>query len=130
MTPFALLLQISGLSQREAADYLSASPSSIDKMARGARSCPAGIITEMRDLIERQDAAAEEALRLIEARSPPEIEIGYPVDDYEAQALGWPCIGAWRGMAARIVASVDAPVTLAPRGATPGTARAADEHGA
>lgn len=130
MTPFGLLLQISGLSQREAAHFLSASPSSIDKMARGARSCPDGIITEMRSLIERQEVAADEALRLIEDQPPPEIEIGYPADDHEAQSLGWPCVGAWRGMAARIVASVDVPVTLVPRGSTPATARAADAHGA
>ena len=130
MTPFGLLLQISGLSQREAAHFLSASPSSIDKMVRGARSCPAGIITEMRGLIERQEVAADEALRLIENQPQLEIEIGYPVDDYEAQALGWPCIGAWRGMAARIVANVDVPVTLVPCGSTPGTAQAADAHGA
>ncbi|WP_209015613.1 hypothetical protein, partial [Roseibium sp. RKSG952] len=65
----------------------------------------------MRDLIDRQAEAAEQALDVIDQRVQPqdEIEIGYPADDHEAQSLGWPCVGAWRGMAARVVAEAPCP---------------------
>ena len=129
MTLFGLLLTLSGLSQREAAAFLRLSATSIDKMSRGTRATPGGVIVEMRALIARQQAAADEALDQIDRLAPPEVEIGYPADDHEAQALGWPCVSAWQAMAARIVAEVNVPVRLVPRGATAGTARAADEHG-
>jgi len=129
MTPFALLLQISGLSQREAANFLRISPAMVDKMSRGVRATPRGVLTELRGLIERQEKAADTALQIIEDSAPPEIDIGYPVDDREAQARGWPCVGAWRGMAARVVAAVDAPVLLVPAGAAVGTAAASDKAG-
>ena len=130
MTEFGLLLTLSGLSQREAAAFLRLSPASIDKMSRGHRATPPGIVAEMRGLIARQQAAADETLDQIERLAPPEIEIGYPADDHEAQALGWPCVSAWQAMTARIVAEVDVHVRMVPRGATAGAARAADEHGA
>ncbi|MDQ0507440.1 hypothetical protein [Xanthobacter agilis] len=129
MTPFGLLLQLSGLSQREAGAFLVISPSMIDKMTRGTRAASAGVMREMRDLIERQDEAAAQAIAQIAHMGPSEIELGYPADDHEAQALGWPCVGAWRGMAARVIAATTAPITLVPRGATAGTAAAADRHG-
>ena len=97
-------------------------------MARGVRSTPNGVLNDLRDLIDRQATAADAAVDQIAALAPPEIEIGYPADDHEAQALGWPSVGAWRGMAARVVADLDVPVVLVPRGSTPATAGAIDEH--
>ena len=126
MTPFALLLQLSGLSQREATSVLNTSPSSIDKMARGVRSTPPGIIAEMRDLISRQERTANEALDVLSGLEADIFELGYPVDDHEAQTLGWPCVGAWSGMAARVVAGTHRTVKLVPRGSTPATAAASD----
>jgi transcriptional regulator with XRE-family HTH domain len=135
MTPLTLLLSLSGLSQREAAEFLSVSASSVDKMSRGTRSTPPGIIDEMKLLIAAQDRAAAEALAEIKkirrAKNPPDaIEIGYPADDHEARALGWPCVGAWCGMAARVVAGSSVQARLVPRGSTPATAAAADAHDA
>lgn len=129
MTPFALLLQASGLSQREAAAFLGISPAMIDKMSRGTRATPAGVMEEMRALIARQAEEADEALDMIDRMGASQVEIGYPSDDHEAQALGWPCVGAWRAMAARIVAEAGRPVILAPRGSTVGAAKAADVAG-
>lgn len=130
MTPFALLISLCGLSQREAAEFLDVSASSVDKMSRGTRTTPPGVIDEMRTLIEKQEIAARHTLdeiKKIRARkNPPNaIEIGYPVDDHEAQTLGWPCVGAWRGMTARVVAASTVPVQLVPRGSTLATAAAA-----
>lgn len=128
MTPFAILVQLAGLSQRDAASFLNLSPSSIDKMARGVRSTPDGVLSELRNLIEKQEGAAERALELIEEQGADRIEIGYPSDDYEAQTLGWPCVGAWAAMTARVMAGTDAPVVLVPRGSTRASAAAVDVH--
>lgn len=129
MTPLTLLLQVAGLSQREASALLRISADMIDKMSRGTRATPPGVMMEIRALIARQADEADRALDMIDSMGPSEVEIGYPVDDHEAQALGWPCVGAWRGMAARVVAEAGRTVILVPRGSTRGTARAADETG-
>ena len=129
MTPFALLAQLAGLSQREASLVLSISPAMIDKMSRGTRKTAPGVVQELRALIQRQETTAADALALIKKMDPPEVEIGYPADDHEAQIMGWPCVGAWRAMAARVIAAAGRPVALVPRGSTSGTARAADEAG-
>jgi transcriptional regulator with XRE-family HTH domain len=138
MTVFGLLLKLSGLSQREAAAFLSVSPSQVDKMTSGARSAPPGIIAEMRELIRVQQRAAdvfcdtvEDALDdMSEAASerPEGIDLGYPTDDIEARALGFPTVSAWAAAAARIIADIDCEITLVPRGSTTVTAMAADVH--
>jgi hypothetical protein len=70
-------------------------------------------------------------LRDIHARSTvsnaAEIALGYPTDDHEAQGLGWPCVGAWRAMAARVVVAA-LPVRLVPRGSSLATAAAIEAH--
>lgn len=131
MTPFRVLMNLAGLSQREAAAFLDISPSAVDKMSRGTRATPAGIVGDLRELIDRQEEAADNALDLIESRDDAvEIEIGYPTDDNEAQSLGWPCVGAWSAMAARVIAAIDRPVRLVPRSSTVATAAAIDAHDA
>ena len=128
MNPFAILMNLAGLSQREAAAFLKVSPSSVDKMARGVRNAPDGVIDDLRDLIDKQETAADEALALIDEQDADEIELGYPTDDHEAQSLGWPCVGAWKAMAARVIAGCDIQVRLVPRGSTPSTAAAIDRR--
>lgn len=128
MTPFAALLDLAGLSQREAASFLEVSPSLIDKMARGARSTSDDLLDNLKDLIERQEVAAFQAIDLFDEMTPDEVEIGYPADDHEAKSLGWPCVGAWKGMVARIIASTTRTIVLVPRGSTPATAAAIDAH--
>lgn len=130
MTPFALLCQACGLSQREAADLLNVSPSSVDKMSRGIRSAPEGVLAELRSLHAAIRRASEEAFQaLSSAPVGMEIEIGYPADDHEAQALGFPCVGAWRAMCAGAIARVPHRVVLVPRGSTPAAAAAMRGHG-
>ncbi len=122
MTPFALLETLAGLSHREAAEFQQIRLDTVKKWSTGDTRCPPGILTELRALITAQERAAREALALIADGRPDEIELGYPADDYEAKALGWPCVGAWRAMAARVLAASEIPVILAPRGSTPATA--------
>lgn len=134
MTPFGILASLSGLSHRETALVCDVRLDTIKSWASGRNRTPPGALDELRTLIARQERAAHEALaqitRLSKTHAPPdEIEIGYPADDHEAQSLGWPCIGAWAAMAARVIAASPAPIKLVPRGSTPPTAAAADAHG-
>lgn len=129
MTPFAALCRLAGLSIREASEFLDVPTNTANKWAQGSRNAPPGVMGELRSLVERQETAAAEALDLIDRqRQSGIVELGYPSDDHEARSLGWPCVGAWGAVAARIIAGTDAPITLVPRGSTPATARAADER--
>lgn len=118
----------------EAAIALKISKSQVEKMSRDERSTPSGIIIEMRELIRRQQDAADAFLDQIDALSdgengpPSDIELGYPADDFEAQQLGMPSVRAWSVVAGRIIAETEIPVRLVPRGATPASAKAADEN--
>ena len=126
MTPFALLLELAGLSQREACEFLKISPSSVDKMRRGLRAAPPGVIGHLRGLIYKQERVARETLAIVCKGAPDRIEIGFPADDHEARSLGWPCVGAWSAMAARVLAGMELTPRLVPRGSTPATAAAID----
>ena len=130
-TPFSLLLQISGLSHREAADFLAVRLDTVKSWSSGRNRCPDGAIKDMRGLIAGQRQAANEALAQIDELirqhdAPDAIELGEPVDDDDAQTIGWPCVGAWQGMAARVVAGAPAGAVFAivPRGSTPATSAA------
>ena len=116
MTPFALLASLAGLSHREAAEFLNVRVDTAKSWSAGRRACPAYALDELKALIARQERAA---------REPDAIELGYPADDAEARALGWTCVGAWRAMAARLLA-VEPRARLVPRGSTPATAAAGD----
>jgi len=130
MTLFALLLQVCGLSHREAAELHGVRLDTIRSWSIGRNRVPAGVIAELRALYATIRSAADLAIdTLVEAASDGEIEIGYPADDHEARALGFPCVGAWRAMAALVAAETDRSVALVPRGSTPATAGAADAHG-
>lgn len=140
MTPFAALQSLCGLSNREAADYLGTKESYIEKMRSGAKRAGRKYLTRLHDLwTEIETAAADAAEELTRAGAlgaADEIEIGYPADDHEARQLGFPCVGAWRQMAARMIdelmlldATFDPTrIALVPRGSTPATAAAADVH--
>jgi|SRR5690606_32862508 len=117
MTPFALLLSLSGLSQREAADFLAVSASSVDKWTRGVRDAPRGALAEMRDLIRKQVRAAQEALAVYrrqhaELGKPVGLDLMIPADDAAAQDRGWPCRSAAAQSVARIIAALDVEVDL------------------
>lgn len=125
MTPFALLGSLAGLSHREAALVCRVRLDTVKSWASGRNRCPPGALDEVKALIARQERAADEAVaqiaRLAKSHGAPDaIEIGYPADDHEAQSLGWPCVGAWAAMAARVVVASPITVALVPRGSAPG----------
>ena len=130
MTPFSLMIQACGLSPAEAASFFGLRKDTVDQWLRGRRDPHPDVIERLRGLYDVISNTALEAVETIQETAPEgEIEIGYPADDHEALALGMPCVGAWRAMAAIVIAELDRPVRLVPRGSTAGTAAAADAHG-
>lgn len=134
MTPAALLMELAGLSHREAAEFLRVRIDTVKSWSAGRNAINAGALAELQGLIARQERAASETLAQMRAMmaahgSPDEIEVGYPADDHEARTMGWPCVGAWSAMFARVIAAAPAKIVLVPRGSTPGTAAAADAAG-
>ena len=132
MTPLALLSALSGLSQRETAEFLDVRIDTVKSWSSGRNACREEFLDELRGLVKKQERAAAEMLaqlaRLRESQGAPDIiELGFPADDSEAQSLGWPCVGAWSAMAARVIAGCRA-VQLVQRGTTLATAAAVDER--
>lgn len=140
MNLFVSFQSLCGLSNREAAAYLGVMESAVEKFRRGAKTAPIGTLRDLQQLWTVIDDAAVNAAEAIAddgiLSRADDIEIGYPADDNEAQALGLPCVGAWRQMLARIIDELMladenfdlARVKLVPRGATLATAAAIDAH--
>ena len=124
MTPFALLSRLAGLSHREAAEFLGVRIDTVKSWAAGRNGCRQDVLDELRALLAAEARAADEALTIVGETETEAIEIGYPASDAEASALGWPCVGAWGAMAARVIAGSDRPTRLVPRGSTPASAAA------
>jgi hypothetical protein len=136
VTLFAMLAQVCGLSQREAADVLRVRLDTVKSWAAGRRPAPPKALDELVALASRIETAATEALALIDATAaghgaPAEIELGVASDDSEAQTLGWPCCGAQRASLALVAArgmKRGYRFRVVPRGSTVATAAAAAAH--
>jgi hypothetical protein len=129
VTLYALLLDRCGLSHREAAALSGVRLDTIKSWSSGRNRAPAGVLAELRTLYAQIERAAVEALGEIERHPEAEmIEIGLAADDHEAQALGWPCVGAQEAMLGLVVARCRRPVRIVPRGSTVATAAATDAH--
>lgn len=135
MTPYNLLRQACGLSQSEAATLRGVRIDTVKSWDTGRREAPDQAIEQLRNLygliVEKAGEIADHINTFVESRggSPESIEVGYPVDDHEAQALGVPCVGAWRAMAGMVLVELTVDVKFVPRGSTVATAAAADAHG-
>lgn len=141
-TAFALLVQLCGLSQREAAETFEVRLDTVKSWSAGRNRAPDRILLQLATLASEIGYAAEEAaaviaenMRKIEAagRDPAEVpvELGLASDDTEAKSLGLPCVGAHRALLARVAAiAIRAGLTveIVPRGSTAATAAAADAH--
>lgn len=139
MTPFRALLTASNLSVAEAAEYCAVSFDTAKSWYYGRRASPGSVINELRDLINRQEHAAQQAITVIHQQIaqhgvPGELTIGYCAGDDEARKapLGWPCKSAHDAVIARVLAALPDNllhrVVLVPRGSTPATAAAVDAH--
>ena len=105
MTLYGLLLQAAGLSHREAAELHGVRLDTVKSWSAGRNAAPIGVIAELRALAAHiVHSAAREIDALGGAPADGEIVSQCPADDDAAKALGLPCVGAWRAMAA-IVAS-------------------------
>lgn len=126
-----LLIDICGLSQREAAEFLSVHIDTVKSWYRARpNTARAGVIDELRALHAAQRRAAANMIRAIRAAEREngplgKYEVGLAADDAEARSRGWPCVGAMRqaiGLAAARLGSVR--IVIVPRGTTPATALA------
>jgi len=121
----SLLIDRCGLSHREAADFLTVRIDTVKSWSSGRNGTPEGAIAELRGLYARIETAAGEALTVINhAPADAEIEIGMAADDYEAQHLGWPCVGAHAAVLGLVAARTKRLVRIVPRGTTIATAAA------
>lgn len=129
MTPYALYLQACGLSHREAADFHNVRLDTVKSWSAGRNAAPPGALTELRELYATIARASDNTLSfLAEIPAGADIMIGYPVDDHEAQALGFPCVGAWRAMLGLALVRFDRVIKLVPRGSDAASAAAVDAH--
>lgn len=110
MNAYALLRKLSGLSIGEAADYHGARADTVKRWNNGRDDPPAGVLVELRDLIEQQERMAAALLAIyreqVADRGKPE-EIRTNWDPAE-----WPCRSAAAMALARVAAQVSVPVEL------------------
>lgn len=135
MTPYSLLRQACGLSQSEAASLRGVRVDTVKSWDTGRRDAPDQAIEQLRNLygliVEKSGQIADHINDFVASRGEAleSIEVGYPADDHEAQALGLPCVGAWRAMAGMVLVELTVNVKLVPRGSTVATAAAMDAAG-
>ena len=129
-----LLIELCGLSHREAAEFLGVR---LDTVKSWFRSRPntarPGVLDELKALHATQRRAAATQIRLMRSLArqhgePEAVELALSSDDHEARSKGWPCVGAERMTYALVAARLDCRVVLVPRGSTPASAAAADAH--
>lgn len=131
---YALLRERCGLSIREAAEFHAVPVNTVTKWSSGDRNAPPGVVAELRELYATIEDIADEAVAAVdqaksEQGSPPEaVELGLASDDYEAQQLGLPCVGAHAAAVGLAAISIDDSVVIVPRGSTPASAAAADAN--
>jgi hypothetical protein len=134
---YSLLLDVCGLSHREAADLHRVRIDSVNSWASGRRNPPDGALNELVALAAKIERAAAEVLAQIaemvarQGAIPDVMELGLASDAAEAQTIGWPCVGAQRACLALIVARgmrQGYRFCIVPRGSTAATAAAADAH--
>lgn len=100
--PFALLISLCGLTQREAAQLCGVREDTARAWVSGRRTAPAGVIEQLRVLWGDIEATAE---HVISARHEPAvIEAMADIDDVQAQAQGLPLAAAWRQALALAIA--------------------------
>jgi hypothetical protein len=124
MIPYNLLRNFCGLSHQEAAIFHGVRLDTVKSWCAGRNNAPRGVISEITSLAQTIIDRAHAIVKSIEGVTPEgvECEIGYPVDDQEAQALGLPFVSSWQSMAAIVIATLDCKVTLLPHGSTSATA--------
>lgn len=103
MTLFSAILKLSGLSIREAADFLSVRPDTVKSWSSGKRTAPEGAYEQIHELLAKQEEAAGEAISLWKEKGEPEaIEMAVAGDNAEAQSIGWPSVGAQMATIVRV----------------------------
>ena len=131
-TSFKALKSATGMGHEEIAEFLAVRLDTVKAWSRGRRGCPETVIEQMKTLYRQLEAAAGHQAAMIREltteRPGAAIEIGIASDDHEARSLGLPGVGAHRTMIGMIIARLDVPVRVVPRGSTVATAAAIEAH--
>ncbi len=122
---FSYLFECWGIYGTDNDRFLKVRIDTIKSWSSGRNGAPEGAIAELRGLYARIETAAGEALTTIN-HAPPgaKIELGMAADDYEAQHLGWPCVGAHAAVLGLVAARTERLVRIVPRGTNIATAAA------
>ncbi len=129
MTLYSTLLRLAGLTNREAAAFHGVRPPTVKFWTSGRNAVPEIAMNQIRDLLDHQREAAEQALELIEdAAEDGVVEIRFCADNHEARALGWPSAEAHWTVIAKVWegAPCDLEIQLVPRGSAIASAAASD----
>lgn len=112
MTPYAALKKLAGLSLREASNFHDVGVDTVKSWRSGSNQAPERVFAQLRELIQRQEECAEDALAAIGTFPGSEAETPYVSSDAQAKLRGWPCQGAWFAFVGRVVAKSPLPVVF------------------
>mgnify|MGYP000267583802 CR=1 FL=1 len=134
---YCALYAAAGLTVPAAAHLHNVSDHTVRAWLDGVEIPPQAAIDAVADLLRRIDHTVDETLHLVADQAPDPsggtVQLGVAVDDAEARTLGWPGAGVHRtviGQAAAALMHDGYSVDIVPRGSTPESAAAADQHGA
>ena len=105
MTLFKSLLQRTGMSQTDAADFLNVPVQRIKNWSAGRQDAPKGVLEDIRELLNHIFQQAETAIsdwRSNELETSDHFTIFIHVDEHHMKERGWPCVSAQMMMAANI----------------------------
>lgn len=121
-TLFSAALQGLGLSQSEASAFLSVRPDTVKSWGAGRNPVPDGVWLQLHALSAAEDRAAREGAKLAAKalKDGAVIELGLAKSTAEAQALGWPSVGAHAAVFRRMweILGPSARIEIVERGST------------
>ena len=114
----SLLIARCGLSQKEAAAFLSVSIDTVKSWMAGRNRCPDGVIDDLSDLYIRIDEAAQAIMRNVAEMAERDVEeddrVVSTMTDAEARERGWPCAAPANAAVGIAVALSDHGFTVEP----------------
>lgn len=116
ITLYKSLMDLCGLSQKQAADFHGVNLNTVKSWCAGRNNAPQGVIDELSGLFCYMSRAAHEVLNIAENAGASSLDLGYSADDAEAQSLGWPTASCHAAVMAMVAAEFDGSVTWSPRG--------------
>ncbi|MDF1736675.1 MAG: hypothetical protein P1U37_15395 [Minwuia sp.] len=117
MTPYSLLISLTGLSHKDAAALHGVRPDTVKSWIYGRRNAPPGALNELRELIDRIEKMANQVIEYVQDMDVPDdmpLEIAYCATDAEAKARGLPFAACHHVVIAQALSALYNPATLVP----------------